>query len=264
MLLVKSCLKRNNIKNGTLKLGTLNEYRHTEIIQIADNEEGLITHQLIFDGEVKVPLDWFNIFTGGAIQLGPRIPARLPGRTRTRINEIEVVSHNNEFAIIKNSSIDVAREALNSFIYCMSNVDKIEDCFEIFPDYDDYWAVNSCNAQSFGMAIGKTLLNKIKEEHQAGNFILPENTDTGKLLITMRWDEVKYTERKIYFNRDNEFAIEQLILQLRHMAFIKPPIPFEKEKEFRFHYTIHVNGNIIPPLVNSIILDASTMQEYVI
>jgi hypothetical protein len=264
MLLAKSCSKSFNIKNGTLKLGTLNEYRETELEQIADKEEGLITHRLIFEGQVKVPVNWYNTLCGGSMQLG-RVPAlRFPGKTKCRFEEFQLDSHDNEFALLTNSSVTIQREAPSCFIYCMSEVENRDECHEMFSQYDDYWYIDASRAEEFARSMADILLRKIIQDHKQGQYILPRETQLNKLKLRVRFGKVKYIDREIHINKNNQFLIEELVPQILESYFTKPPNPFQKEKEFRFHFTLTIDNNIVVPCVKSLILDSTDLQKFLL
>ncbi|WP_157829736.1 hypothetical protein [Pseudomonas fluorescens] len=264
MLLAKSCNKPYNLANGTLRLGTLNEYRETEIQQIADKEEGLLTHRLLLEGRVKVPVKWYNTFCGGGMQLGPELPLSFPGRTKVRFERVHLESHDNEFAILTDSSILIQREAPSCFIYCMSEVKHRRECLDIFPQYDDYWYINAASAPDFAKLMGEILFEKIIHEHTNGRYVLPSTTPLNKLQLRIQTGKVKYMERTIHIDSANEFLIDELVGRIFESSFTKPPIPFEKEKEFRFHFTFSVDGHIVTPIVKSLIIDSKKLQRYLL
>ncbi|KAF2393159.1 hypothetical protein [Pseudomonas frederiksbergensis] len=262
MLLAKSCAKQFNVKNGTLMLGTLNEYRETEDEQIGDKREGKIQFNLRFDGDVTISKQWFNTLQPGGWQIGDVKPINLPGYTAAHFHHVRTVGIDEHTVTLRDSSATIWREALNCFIFCMSEVKKTYECIDIFPTYDDYWYVNSLNAQHFGEMIGRTLFDKIQSGRASGNHIIPANVDITNLKIHMRHELVKYTDRDILITSETAYTLDALINQLRDMAFVKPTL-FKKEKEYRFHYTILSNNKIIEPLVNRLVINSEHLVRHV-
>lgn len=264
MLLAKSCERAYNVKNGTLKLGSLHEYRETEKEQIADKEEGLLRYNIKFDGDVKIPNRIFNTLSGGAMQSGRQQGVRFPGTSDLHIDHLQIVEADGEHTTLRNSTAKVVRAAPNCFIYCMSKVRRMRDAYDIFPDYDDSWYIREQNTLKFAVAIGKELLNTIRHEHTQGNFITPKEIDPRKLKVYLNHGEILYTDRELHITNQNILLLEEFFEKMNTMAFIKPPIPFIKEKEYRFQYTIMADGYTIPPLKNSMIISSETLQNFVI
>lgn len=264
MLLAKRCYKKDNIKNGTIKLGTLHEYRHTEIQQIADKEEGVLRFKIFFEGEVKIKLNWFHTLFGEMYNFGPYPPILFPGTISAHLDVLNLVKPVGDSIIVRDSSSTITRQALNSFIFCMSYVRKTHECAAVLPHYDDYWYMTFNKAEHFGVGVGKILLEKIKKEHAAGNYILPKETNLDTLLLNVSRDIVTYTTRDIHITNQNPFDLDELVQQMSDMTFVKPPIPFQNEKEYRFQYTFLSDGNIVVPNVKFVILDASTLQDFIV
>lgn len=263
MLLAKSCTKPYNIKSGTLRLGSLHEYRETEIEQIADKEEGSLRYKLKFDGDVTIPTRIFNTLNGSAFKIGRDPVINFPGISNLSIGELNIVESGFENVTLRNSSAIIVREAPNCFVYCMSKVRKMSDSHNIFPDYDDSWYFRDFHADRFARSVGRILLNTIKAEHIKGNFVVPEQTDLGKLRMCFNHGEILYIDREIHITNKNISLLEDLIQKMGSMAFIKPPIPFAKEKEYRFQYTIVLDGYPVPPIKKSLILNSESLQKII-
>lgn len=262
MLLAKSCEKQFNIKNGTLMLGTLNEYRETEDEQIGDKGEGKIQFNLQFDGDVTISKQWFNTLQPGGWQIGDVKPIYFPGYTTAHFHHVEIVDRDEHTVTLRNSSATIWREAPNCFVFCMSEIKKTHECIGIFPKYDDYWYVNSLNAKSFGVMIGRTLFDKIKSGRDSANHVIPANVDISNLKIHMRHELVKYTDRDLHVTNETAFTLDALTDHLRDMAFLKP-VRFKKEREYRFHYTILSNNKIIQPLFKQLVISSEHLVGHV-
>lgn len=262
MLLAKSCMKEHNIKNGTIKLGTLHEYRETEIKHIADKQEGYLRFHLKFDGVVKLEPKWFNTLAGGAAQIGKDQPIHFPGRTNAHFKNLQIISFADDIITLKNSEAIIERNSLNGFVYCMSKVRKTRDCIDIFPEYDDYWFVSEHKALQFGFMLGGILRNKIIAGRHSGNHIVPESMPIDDFSVDLEMAAVQYLPRETHISSAEIYKLESFVEQMANIAFTKPPIPFEKEREYRFNYTITSRGHIIEPIVKFVILDSTPLQQF--
>ncbi|MVV51928.1 hypothetical protein EJA72_27350 [Pseudomonas sp. PB120] len=264
MFLAKRCDKKHNIKSGSLlKLGSLYEYRATEKLQIADREEGIYTFKVKLDGIVTIDRVWHNTIFPGMV-IGDNDCIQFPGQNSMRMDSYTYVEREGENVTLQDSSATITREDHNSFIFCMSHVKEQRDCMELFPDYDDQWFINYKDAHKFGIAIGTTLLSTIDTESRVGNFIIPEEFCNRDLRINFRCDEVTYDLREIHINNTTHLLPDELKSRMKDIAFTKPPIPFKSEKEYRFQYTLHSNGTIVPPSLNSLLINSEPLQKFLI
>jgi hypothetical protein len=264
MYLTKSCEKQHHIRNGTIKLGTLHEYRETESAQIADKHEGTLDFLLRFNGVVQVPLRWFNLINNSFIHLGPDPIIEFPGNFDAKMHNFQLVGSDANFAYLKNTYVDIKREVLNCFVFCMSRVELPDDCLGIFPDYDDYWHIGIGNTKEFAEAICRQIMIKIKDGHESSNYVVPQEIDINKIVIHVRYGNILYTPRELVFTQADSANIDSFFSSMFHMAFIKPPHPFEKEKEYRFEFTLSHENKLIQPLVKSLILDAENLHRFVL
>lgn len=267
MQLTKSCSKEFNIRNGTLKLGTLHEYRKTEIKNLEDKEEGIFIFNLFFDGIVNANARWINTLFGRAMQFGPTPGVRFPGKFDVAVHEINVVTIGTETITLRNSSATIQRETPNRFIFCMHQLQNAEDCLGIFPNYDDYWNIPQKNAEQFGIQISNVLREKIKRQHKSGIYIIPKNVEPDSMIIYMQHGAITYTPRTLHITNDSEQDFERLMENMNDMAFVKPPIPFKRESEYRFIFTLLTkNMQIIEPkiepITDGLILDASSLLHF--
>lgn len=258
VLLGKSCTKANNIKNGTIKLGTLHEYRSTENLEILDRKEGMLSFFLKFDGNVRVNSKWLDSMTESICFIETPM-ANLPGLVRSKIN-FKVTGIEKEHVTLTDSSATIYREALNTFVFCISSVMEKHECVGMFKGYDDYWYLNQSSAQEFGLRLCDILLTYIVDQHDEGNYILPKETNLQNLEIKLRGGLVYYVAREIHITGDGDIALEKFRSTVMHMAFIKPE-EFQHEKEFRFELTAVVDGMIVEPVVKFVILDSSSLTH---
>ncbi len=264
MLLAKSCMKDYNIKHGTIKLGTLHEYKTTELKHIADPQEGYLKFKLKFDGTVEVEPRWFNALAGGAMQIGHEAPIRYPGKTNAKFEVMNIVRADAEKVILKNSEATIERESLNGFVYCMSQIRKTRDCKGIFPEYDDYWFITETKAMQFGVTLGGILRNAIIVGRASGNHLAPESMPIENFSVNVEMGPVQYVPREIQVSNGEAFKLDDFMSKMASIAFIKPPTPFEKEREYRFNYTIISDNKIIEPSVKYALLDSTPLQNLVI
>lgn len=257
MLLAKSCMKKNNIKNGTIRLGSLHEYRGTEVKFICDKQEGYLKFKLKFEGRMEISRINFNTLNQGAIQVNDG-GIRFPGRT-TSWPSFNIIEANENTVTIENSHVTLERHALNSFIFCMSNIQEPVDCIGIFPEYDDYWVLNQSRIQAFGQETAHILANSIRSGRESGQHVVPEHINLDELEIRWLSSDVDYIHRENNFNTVGGPELNEFISLMSNIEFIKPPIPFEKEKEYRFKFTLVSNGKIIEPLTKSLIIDSNTL-----
>lgn len=266
MLLGKSCKKENNVKfSNTIKLGTLFEYRETENQAIADKKEGKLEFNFFFDGEVTISQRVFNTFAGGLMQIGPAGGYRFPGRGSARFERLNIVEHGLDTLTLKDSKGVINREALNSFIFCMSHVRRTTECHGMFAGYDDYWYIHERNVDNVGLILGKLLLKQIQESQKNGDHVIPKEIDASEIKVNTLVGKVIYMDRNLRFTNETIHGLDEVIDMMRNMSYIKPTVPFQKEKECRYQFIITHNGYMIEPLKKFIILqDCEELLPYVI
>lgn len=269
MLLAKSCKPEHNIKTSkTIRVGSLNEYRTTENLQIADKGEGTITFSLHFDGEVEVPIRFYNLISGAASQIiqdGYAVPDHsFPGHSHCYWEHERYQIRRNGFITLIDSSAIITRKAFNSFVFCMSEVRDELECKNMFEDYSDSWLVPKERAEYWLRGVNYLLHKRIKEEHDLGNYITPKGIPPEELVMRVAHRPVTYQPRDIRINNQNPHNFEEVINSLAHISFTKPEDPFAKEKEYRFEFIITHKGAVIEPSVNSIILDVPELLPVVL
>lgn len=262
MLLAKSCMNDFNIKNGTIKLGTLYEYRETELQHIADKEEGLLRFDLSFESGVTVPVDVFNTFASPAINIGNG-GYRFPGRTNATLRPMGFEKIVGNMITMKKSHATIERHSLNGFIFCMSMVEDPKECSSIFPEYNDSWFLSEHWSRNFGFELGGILREAIINGRNTGNHVIPYDIPLHDISVDLTMGAIKYLPREAHFTSSNETDITNYLALMSDLVFIKPPSPFAKEKEYRFSYTIMSGNRVIEPLVKSIILDSTSLIRFI-
>ena len=263
MLLAKNCFIKDNLKTRkTIKLGTLYEYRKIESAQIVDKGEGKYSFLLKFDGVVEIERPWFSLMFQGAIGLGDdEHHPRIPGAMSAAIHNLEMVGGNEQNIRVRNSSASVHREALNGFIFCMSQVRKMRDAVGLFPDYDDCWYMTATKAHNLGVALSVLLRDRITSGRDSGNHIVDPCIPLANLSVHCRHEPVSYIGREIHISDTSLFTADQFMRKIWDMAFVKPP-SFLAEKEYRFSFTIVAGDKILIPIVDNLILNAEQLADW--
>jgi hypothetical protein len=265
MLLAKNCFTKDNLKTRkTIKLGTLYEYRKIESPQIVDDGEGKYSFLLKFDGTVEIERRWFSLIFQGAIGFGDDEDYPLiPGAMRTVIHELHMVDSNEQIIRVRNSSASIHREALNGFIFCMSQVRKLRDAVGLFPDYDDCWYMTATKAHDLGKALSELLWDRIIFGRNSGNHIVDPHISLENLSINWRHEPVSYLNREVHISDTSVFTSDHFMRKVSDMAFVKPPT-FLAEKEYRFSFTIVAGDQILIPTVENVILNAEQLVDWAI
>lgn len=263
MLLAKNCFKKDNLKTGkTIKLGTLYEYRKTESAQIVDEGEGKYSFLLKFYGTVEIERCWFNLMFQGVMDLGDdERPLRIPGSMIAKIHNLEIVGGNEQIIKVRNSSVSIHREALNGFIFCMSQVRKMRDAVGLFPDYDDCWYMTETKAHNLGVALSALLRDRITSGRRSGNHIVDPHLPLTNLSIHCRYEPVYYLSREVHISDASVFTADHFMRKILDMAFVKPP-SFLAEKECRFSFTIVAGDRILTPTVDYVILNGEQLVDW--
>lgn len=262
MLLAKSCQKRFHIKNGTIKLGTLHGYRIIENEELIDKHEGMLTFYLNFRGRVRIQTQWFNTINGNGISFGGPPPILFPGRTRTHFEKLHVEQNFGPWMVLLESRGVVSREAPNGFIFCMSRVERKEDCVGIFKGCNDYWYITEEKVHDFARQLVYLLRCYLMEQHAKGDYILPPETDMSDPMVHCEYGEVNYISREIDLYGEDFMPLEEYMGKMRDMAFTKPE-SYSKEREYRFSFVVVVGGKLVEPVVSSVFLDSTSLMELV-
>lgn len=263
MLLAKNCFTKDNLKTRkTIKLGTLYEYRKIESAQIVDKDEGKYSFFLKFDGTVEIERRWFSLIFQSIIGIGDDVRhPRIPGAMSAFVHNLEIVDSNEQTIRVRNSSASIHREALNGFIFCMSQVRKLRDAVGIFPDYDDCWYMTASKAHDLGVALSLLLRDQIISGRHSDNHIVDPHISLENLSIHCRHEAVNYLNREIHISDTTVFTVDHFMHKIWNMAFVKPP-SFLPEKEYRFSFTIVAGDKILIPTVDSVILNAEQLASW--
>lgn len=269
MILAKSCFAKDNIfERGTVRLGSLHEYRETEQEQIADKDEGKYEFSIFFFEGTVLKRTWVNALFYPLMRLsmpGEKVAPRahIEGPCSAAVHSFlwKAWSSDGEDITIKSAATTIRREAVNGLIFCMSLVDHESEAKGIFPDYDDCWYLPIAMVDDFAQKLTKALIKRIVEGRINGNHLIPEHYDIEKLNVNCEYGLVHYIPRNIFIKSQAQIKAEEIIYLTENMHFVKPPC-FEREKEFRFSFRISIDGKTVLPLSNSAILDASEFKSW--
>lgn len=252
MRYVKSCKSKDNpLRCGTIKIGSLHEYRDIEEEQIADRQEGFIELVLKLD-DIHLKLDEFQEFlnshnsyasfeTIGHINTGGPSDA-VPG-----------LHHFPRFHAKSNLNRN------NLFVFCLSAVENHEEV-KISTEYDDCWHFEKDDIQEMALGLIKGLFSSIWSNRRV---IFPKHNLSESFEIEACWEQITYTPRKIvvnnYIYHTNRLKYLEMV---RRPQFIKP-IDFSSEKEFRICFDIYDNGVMLHPAVKHIIISAENIKHLI-
>ena len=269
MLLAKNCFKKDNIlKRGSVRLGSLHEYRATEHKQIADKYEGTLSYRLFFFEGTKLSRAWVNTLFRGLARLslpGEMHPPQAPIEGPCRVEADSFIwkdwGHDGNTITIKNASATIYREAVNGFIFCMSLVEHENDAIGLFPKYDDCWFVDATHTAEIAEELRTALHNEILQCRDEGNHLIPGTVPLDGLAVSCQHQLVYYIPRDIFIKDQAQITVEELVHRTTNMHLVKP-ISFSHEKEYRFSFKITSNGNTIQPLRNDVILITEKTQSW--
>lgn len=243
MFLIKSCSSQFNIKKTKdLRIGTLCEYRETEVSQLRDTEEGLF--KISFDLKDKfIKNSLFNHLN----------------KSHNNYFKMQAEEIYYQYAIGDDVKIDYKGESKwvnrNCFIFCISKLSDHKESNAIFSNYDDYWFISYFKKEILMQRIAESLLLEIKKKIFNGvkvffeDIVNPEN-----LSIKSKLQEIVYTDRHIYLNNNNINSMESMLIDLfENIKFIKPKI-YEVESELRMVFECYENDKILEPTLKSIII----------
>lgn len=246
MYLVKSCFKKDNAtRAGTIKIGTLNEYRHTEQKQIADCYEG--TFKLHIDlTNVHIETSVFNFInyshnSYASSHIIQWIPA---GQSNAVIGSLFFKKYTSNIELLN----------FNRFTFCISLLDSPEKCTTIFQDYDDYWYFHNNLAHEIAAAMALSLKEEILIKEEAGIRVFDGDYDVDYLEIRPSIQSINYQDRHLSIDNDFFYKNTKLICDsLKGISYIKP-YEFHNEKEVRFIFDFYHKNILLHPNVKMIII----------
>lgn len=256
MYLTKSCYSKDHVlKRGTVKLGTLDHYRRTEIEHIADKNEGQLTFDLQIRRKTWIEIKWLNTFQPNVLLGGPAdSPVIFEGTTECQLNELGIVATDNSHALVDHADLFIKREAPNALIFCMSSGQTKEDCLGIFPQYDDQWHILKDSKEILSRYFGDSLREIILTPDRGG--LIDPTLSLSDLTIHCECRSVIYASRHTRFDEHTTIDINEFLQLMSTMSFIKPT-NYASEREYRFSFHIRHRGKALPLLKDHAILNLS-------
>lgn len=250
MYLVKSCKKKDHPhQSGTLKIGSLAEYRDTENKQVEDREEGF--YRIKFDLNDKwISTDLFNYLNYSH-----------SSNLSAHIHLLNI--KNQDFSSVRvDYKADYKWVNHNRFIFCITKTERVEEAQGIFSGYDDSWSVNYNKIAWLKRSMEMAVLDKIKGMISSGNLIFGDSfNNPDKISIESYSQDIIYQTRDLYLgNKDIDPMTDTLISLFKNVKFIKP-VYFRKEKELRFVFDFYYDGQIVFPQINSLIIPSEGIVD---
>ena len=250
MYLVKSCSHKNHPNNsGTLRIGSLTEYRDLENKQVEDREEGF--YRIKFDLKDKwISTDLFN-----------HLNYAHNSCFSAHIHRLHMKANSGP-AVLVDYQADYTWINSNRLIFCITKIDRVEEAQSIFSNYDDSWAVSYSKITWLKNAMERKILDKVKGMIGSGDFIFGSSfNDESKIIIKSYAQDIIYQSRDLYLgNKDIDSMADTFISLFENVKFIKP-VDFKKEKENRLVFDFYYDGNIVFPEIKSLIIPAQGVVE---
>lgn len=245
---VKSCYKKDNVTHSqTLKMGTLQEYRDTIDLQIADAREGHYFMSLELE-HVHLNKNFLAYLINNPNNI---LNAHLK---RKSIEKKSFLSEKMIYMEILNVQFEWTHK--NRFIFCLSGLDHIEESNRIFKSYDDKWVITRNDIQRAIKCIGEDFYADIKKRIMNGEEIFDENFDIDDLGINVELKEVIYRDRIGRFNNRDFYIDPKFIYSIhKNIPFTKPRT-YSHEKEFRLLIDFYTSKGTLTPKVKYLIITA--------
>ncbi|MDX6756852.1 hypothetical protein, partial [Klebsiella pneumoniae] len=159
MYLVKSCNKKHHPNtSGTIRIGSLTEYRDLENKQVEDREEGF--YRINFDLKDKwISIDLFNHLNNSHLS-----------HFRGYVKSLSMKGGDGA-SVLVDYQANYEWVNLNRFIFCITKAERVEDAQDIFSGYDDSWSVDYKKIAWMKKAMEKNVLQKVKELISSGEMI---------------------------------------------------------------------------------------------
>ena len=249
MYLVKSCSREFNVANsGTIKIGTLHEYRETESLQILDKEEGFF--RIIFDLKDKyIETSLFNFLN---YSHDSYLTAKVNHfNINTIYQDYTKVTYDAEYTWVNN----------NRFMFCISKLENHQESKSIFSDYDDYWYISFFKKNKLIKSLENAVFEDVKKRMLDGEVIFHKsNIDLSKLKIKSHSQDILYKNRSLYLDNKNlDSKKAELIGLFQGIKYLKP-YTFKKEFEFRIIFDFYENEELLIPIVKSLIIKENISQ----
>ncbi|MBF6636207.1 hypothetical protein ITX54_05950 [Rouxiella silvae] len=244
MFFVKSCkVKDNVLKSGTIKIGSLSEYRKIESnSEVEDEKEGHFNLNVNINDKF-LTFDEFNKMNNSnhsshiahikSFNSGPRLNN---GMKCKFIADYKWVNH-------------------NRFIFCLSGLQDHILATGIFKSYPDYWYVQDLNLKGLANTLAEYLLAEVKEKLGQGEEVFWCEVEASNLKVVTKIQKIIYQDRDFILD-DFNFHQEKgsLLKLLDNVRFIKPA-RFSHEEEYRVVFDFYNKEEIVFPKIKYLIID---------
>lgn len=255
MFIVKSCQSEYNPLNGrTIRIGSIAEYRHTEIEEIADEGEATFAFTVdLVNADIPRPLFY-------ALQAGTGMLTDMEILEWSIMGPSRLIKDGVHMKKMKSRHL---WRGQNCLAFCMSRLESHEHASTLFKSYDDYWYFDEAYLKDIGELIRKQVESKIRQDMlESGN---PKSlVYLQNFSCQLKVQQVTYSDRHVEISNSNPEArssafLESLVSNYRYLK----PHHFSHEKEIRFLFECFHDGEQIFPDFNSIIIDATPILEFI-
>ncbi|MEG3111230.1 hypothetical protein SC127_10885 [Pantoea sp. T14] len=255
MYIVKSCHSGFNPLNGrTIRIGSIDEYRQTEIEEIAD--EGEATFGFTVDlKNADIPMALFEALQSGAGMLNDTEITMWSG-----MRQSSVIKGGMHIGQMKSRHLWHGR---NCLAFCMSRLNAHEEASTLFESYDDYWYFEESCLEQIGELIRQQVESKLRQDMlESGN---PKSLSRlEKFTCQLKVQQVIYSTRHVEISNFNPEARSPGFLDklFNNYRYLKPQ-QFSHEKEIRFLFECFDDGELIFPEFKSLIIDATPVVKFI-
>lgn len=256
-VLVKHCKAKDNIfERGSVKLGTLEEYRSTEDQLRKDAGEGTFDYRLQFPEPIEVDSSWLD----SIVVMAAPMDAPYDLNCETSIS-YEPIGQSKKLMV--QGSVDISIKFKNCFVFCMSIYDSVDQIEQPFPDAPDYWYfeeqyLNMFNKMIFRLLSRSAKYSMIFEPYYWPTRMIPEDAE---IEFRRGRKEVEYEREMVVVSQQSDFDPYTLSDKFWNSPFIKPS-RYRSEKEFRLAYLMYANGQAVGVKDEAAILELPSVPLY--
>ena len=227
---------------GTLRLGTLSEYRRAENHAVRDEHEGTFKVSLDFPQETTVSIEALQRAT---LHTSPVSLGTSANNIRTRtfsgrftegcvfsVDNVSVASRTDE-KITLSGNVTVHSEGADAYVLCLSKDPKVGSII-LDPEYNSVWSIKTGSILDFANEMIKVLTpllatGEYVSQESVGPFVAPgfqfprsKRNQLQFCLVAEIWP-VLYREREIVLSSDiSENVVREIYSCIDRSASIKP------------------------------------------
>lgn len=283
-LLLKSCKRENLPQNrGSIRIGSLDYFRRINDEELRDADEGCITYQIKFVGEVRVQYSWLNDLTFGYFgsvyernsenfnmqfvdyeaNFRDMTHDGLPGDMRFDIQKLTIIRMVGEFVDLS-GYLSISYKPHNCLAFCCHHLQgdiSLNPNSRMFENYDAYWSCSIKNrgflAFSMATAIATTIVrDQISPNHNIGEIqksgddsinVFEFNSGGGVDGLNLMYTQfpVSYASRTITVLRQSDVNPATVKAQIFHSPFLKS-LKYSRDREYRIVFRFfHKAGSTI-------------------